>query len=1011
MNNIQILRGADNRPVQQLTPDDSFVCTLKQMGEQVVRMTVSALQPLDLRAGDYFEWLGVRYTLTDEPDYKRSEGTYTYTLAFYAPYHRLSYLLHKDEGSLTFPYDGNLEQQIDALYTSIGREASGFTVDIEPGIETAAEFRHIEFDKTYCLDALTRICEEFGTEWHIVGQAIRIGRFETTPAGLFRYGRGKGLYSLEKIGFSDASVVTRLYGFGSSDNLPQGYRAQTLEFSGVGGKSYLEKNIDKYGIREETVTFDDIYPHLEGASLSGVTVPPDISKATGWTVTMKLPADCIDIVIEKDKSDPQIKFTSGALMGEGFTITGLDAATGRLDFNTSEDNGYKLPSESRQPAVGDGFVLLGIVMPQSYVDRAEAELKARTQEELDRRCEKQYAYRLDIDPRYVRSEEIRVRVGDTLLVQESDETEPVGIRVSEVSYPLQDPEKLSLVLSDTPVYSSYSEKIENDIEDVETKVEEVHKNGVRFTRRLWRDALQTMEMLRKGLKDYTDSTRPIAVNTMQLLVGDESLQFRFVASRQSLTVVSPVSYNERLGRLEVASATLQHLTLGNREITSRRDPASGLFWDMPLYNSPLFGYEERDESYYLYARVPRNPATGSGTYRLEREPVEMEQESGFYHLLVGILNSEVDGSRSYTDLYGFTEITPGRITADRIVSQDGLNFMDFVNNSFRIGNSDSSLEWNTSGHEKQIALNNASINVYNEGTPVVHIDGQNGEGFLAGGTVRWDDKGNFKATSGTFNDVVVNGSFRNAFRSGYYKFRPSGDIGETVTQVGLHDDNNIVIPGTSAAIDTMFSLPFSDEWKLGVIDRNFNGFRATIINTDFVDNDGKPVAAVGNIVAYAPVGKYFFENGRGYKNLYIVPNEGVEIMGFGSSSDLSGWIVLNRFYVGNKTGSGIIPVTPVLCSGHVNSSGAIQSQWGHVYCKVINEEVRGSGCYRIIHNLDHLDYFVQLTPFNNTTWHWYKVHGVILEKNANDVLVAIIDSGTDNRGQDYDFEFCITGRY
>lgn len=631
MNNIQILRGADNRPVQQLTPDDSFVCTLKQMGEQAVRMTVSAVQPLDLRVGDHFEWQGVRYTLTDEPDYKRSEGTYTYTLVFYAPYHRLSYLLHKDEGSLTFPYDGNLEQQIDALYTSIGREASGFTVDIEPGIETAAEFRHIEFDKTYCLDALTRICEEFGTEWHIVGQAIRIGRFETTPAGLFRYGRGKGLYSLEKIGVSDASVVTRLYGFGSSDNLPQGYRTQTLEFLGVGGKSFLEKNIDKYGIREETVTFDDIYPHLEGASLSGVTVPPDIAKATGWTVTMKLPADCNDIVIEKDKSDPQIKFTSGALMGESFTITGLDAAAGRLDFNTSEDNGYKLPSQSRQPAVGDGFVLLGIVMPQSYVDRAEAELKARTQEELDRRCEKQYAYRLDIDPRYVRSEEIRVRVGDTLLVQESDDTEPVGIRVSEVSYPLQDPEKLSLVLSDTPVYTSYSEKIENDIKDVTHEVINVYREARAFSRRAWRDAEELASMI--------DSLKADLV-----LVGNHAGQF---AVGSTFTV----NKSNDVNLFGCTPGTLQHAVYKG---------ATDGVWSMKEANIIL----QPDIACYLYAKCSHT--SGDGFYRVVPQRIDVEQEEGWYHFPVGVISSPFEGARVFNTTYGFTQLSGGSITTGRL---------------------------------------------------------------------------------------------------------------------------------------------------------------------------------------------------------------------------------------------------------------------------------------------------------------------------------------------------------
>lgn len=640
MNNIQILRGADSRPVQQLTPDDSFVCTLKQMGEQAVRMTVSAAQPLDLRVGDHFDWQGVRYTLTDEPDYKRSEGTYTYTLVFYAPYHRLSYLLHKDEGSLTFPYDGNLEQQIDALYTSIGREASGFTVGIEPGIETATEFRHIEFDKTYCLDALTRICEEFGTEWHIAGQAIRIGRYETTPAGLFQYGRGKGLYSLEKIGVSDASVVTRLYGFGSSDNLPEGYRAQTLEFSGVGGKSYLEKNIDKYGIREETVTFDDIYPHLEGASLSGVTVPSDISKATGWTVTMKLPDGFGDPVIAPDQ-EAKVKFTSGALMGETFTITGLDVATGRLDFNTSEDNGYKLPSESRQPAVGDGFVLLGIVMPQSYIDRAEAELKARTQEELDRRCEKQYAYRLDIDPRYVRSEEIRVRVGDTLLVQESDETEPVGIRVSEVSFPLQDPEKLSLVLSDTPVYTSYSEKIENDIKDVTHEVNNVYREARAFSRRAWRDAEELASMI--------DSLKADLV-----LVGNHAGQF---AVGSTFTV----NKSNDVNLFGCTSGTLQHAVYKG---------ATDGIWSLPQANIIL----QPDVACYLYAKCSRT--TRDGFYRVVPQHVDVEQEEGWYHFPVGVISSPFEGARVFNTTYGFTQLSGGSITTGQLRDKTGNMVID-----------------------------------------------------------------------------------------------------------------------------------------------------------------------------------------------------------------------------------------------------------------------------------------------------------------------------------------------
>lgn len=52
----------------------------------------------------------------------------------------------------------------------------------------------------------------------------------------------------------------------------------------------------------------------------------------------------------------------------------------------------------------------------------------------------------------------------------------------------------------------------------------------------------------------------------------------------------------------------------------------------------------------------------------------MNDVAGYYHLLVGILNSEYDGERSYVSLYGFSEILPGRITTDKIVSSDGQSF-------------------------------------------------------------------------------------------------------------------------------------------------------------------------------------------------------------------------------------------------------------------------------------------------------------------------------------------------
>ena len=56
----------------------------------------------------------------------------------------------------------------------------------------------------------------------------------------------------------------------------------------------------------------------------------------------------------------------------------------------------------------------------------------------------------------------------------------------------------------------------------------------------------------------------------------------------------------------------------------------------------------------------------------------MEGVAGYYHLLMGVLNSEYDVERSYVSLYGFSEILPGRITTDKIVSSDGRTYFDLL---------------------------------------------------------------------------------------------------------------------------------------------------------------------------------------------------------------------------------------------------------------------------------------------------------------------------------------------
>jgi hypothetical protein len=186
---------------------------------------------------------------------------------------------------------------------------------------------------------------------------------------------------------------------------------------------------------------------------------------------------------------------------------------------------------------------------------------------------------------------------------------------------------------------------------------------------------------------------------MAMLVGDESLQFRFVNSKTNPTEIPHnVSFNSVTKILTSDAGILQHLTIGIDSISSSHAASEYKFWDMAAYiSAPL---ADATKKYYLYAKVQK---TGTaGVFVLSETAIAMESVAGYYHLLTGILNSEFDGDRSYVSLYGFTEILPGRITTDRIVSSDGQNFIDFLNNAARIGNSNTSLEFNTNGDGKLV---------------------------------------------------------------------------------------------------------------------------------------------------------------------------------------------------------------------------------------------------------------------------------------------------------------------
>ncbi|KAA6323017.1 hypothetical protein EZS27_027503 [termite gut metagenome] len=154
----------------------------------------------------------------------------------------------------------------------------------------------------------------------------------------------------------------------------------------------------------------------------------------------------------------------------------------------------------------------------------------------------------------------------------------------------------------------------------------------------------------------------LKMRTLQFLIGEKSLQFRFVNSKTNpSTVPHNVTYNTTTKVLTSPAGILQHMTLGISSITSSHAANEYKFWDMALYNSPPLA--DATKKYYLYAKVSKTVTTG--VFLLSETAIDMDSVAGHYHLLTGILNSEYEGERSYIDLYGFTEVLPERLTEIR----------------------------------------------------------------------------------------------------------------------------------------------------------------------------------------------------------------------------------------------------------------------------------------------------------------------------------------------------------
>lgn len=638
--------------------------------------------------GTYCTWRGEKFALyTPAEVVKVSEREYRYTLTLSGEGQQLALSKFKfivanpEDVRLSFTLTGKPRFFLEQILRSL---PAGFSI----GACLEAEAQAISFKHEDCLSALSRVAEAFKTEWHITGKTLNLGKVVGNKANAvtLSYGKGKGLLSgLTASNDSEKSPVGKLFIQGTERNIdPSKYGAKslhlpkgrTLAYEGrtyvvsADGQSLSVSGLSTDGRKEDSFDGTNIYPQRVGV-VSSVVVTPN---GNYDIVDKDNPVDYSQYRIAGEKAT--ITFQTGRLAGRTFDIAQdkdvlkYDHATKRFQLVSVEEDGMKLPEPKVfYPAVGDKYAVFGVRLPDEYITKAETELLGASVRYFHEALQPKVTYKAELDGLYAQKNwgalAPKLAIGAYVRLVDTSLDIDDHVRITAIRTKLSQQYKPQITLSNEVQAPSLAVSLGTlEAEGVQQKEE------VQAVRREVARSYQQAMSLADGIADevragFGDSISPITARTMQLMVGDKSLQFVFVASPTATgSVTHNVTWDESRGILHADRGYIRHMTLGINTLSADHKPSEYKTWTLPAYD---YAVRTDQKTIHLYAKVERNGA--NGVFFATDTAKAMEAEAGYYYLYLGMLSPAPN--RAFTPLYGFTEVLPSQIRTERITSADG----------------------------------------------------------------------------------------------------------------------------------------------------------------------------------------------------------------------------------------------------------------------------------------------------------------------------------------------------
>lgn len=435
-------------PKVELSPNDSSTQVTEIQGDNVLTLSFTHYEHIDLDVDDYADFEGERYWLTEKYRPKqKSTREWSYDIKLYGVESMIKRLLViktvDNEEEPVFTLTAPPREHV-AMIVRCMNDGMGNITDWKVGQIDGTENIVIDYFGKYCDQALKEIAEKVGAEWWVEGQTVNICKCEHGEPVFMGY--DKGLTGIEPTTADNVDFYTRLYPVGSSRNIDRekyGYSRLQLP----GGQKYVEMNADKYGRVDhyEADAFADIYPRRTGVVSSVRSEVKTGEDGKPFTIYYfrddSLPFNPNDYEI--GGLVKRVSFQEGSeLAGLGDEEDGTYYFEVNYDSDTREfeiitiwpyDDDTQLPGGTLVPKAGDKYILWNLRMPDEYYALAEEEfLTAVNKYNADHNLDLT-VYKASTDHVWIEDNGIELSIGRRVRLESEEHFPEFGYRDSRIT--------------------------------------------------------------------------------------------------------------------------------------------------------------------------------------------------------------------------------------------------------------------------------------------------------------------------------------------------------------------------------------------------------------------------------------------------------------------------------------------------------------------------------------------------------------------------------------------------